>query len=62
MADMDQRAQFNWMRAWHDRDEHSVEATADAIAQWVTGREIRYGGPCTLQTYKPGVRRPTDLR
>lgn len=62
LDDMDQRGSYNRRRQWEARDAHEVEIAADFIAAHVTGRVIRYGGPCMLQTYGPGKRRPRSLR
>ena len=50
------------MRQWIDRDTDCVERTADHIASVVLDREIRYCGPCLLQTFGEGVSRPPGLR
>lgn len=62
LEDMDQRAAYNIRRQWESRAPEDIEATADAVAGDVTGREIRYNGPCMLQTYGPGTGRPRTLR
>lgn len=49
------------MRHWRDRDEDTVEKTADAIAEKVLGRPIGYCGPCLLQCFG-GEPRPVALR
>lgn len=50
-------------RRWEKRDDDTVERTADAIAEMVTGQSIGYAGPCLLQTFGAGVRpRPEGLR
>lgn len=56
------RARLNRMRQWINRDSDVVEATADEIAAVVMGREIRYAGPCYLQSFETGTRRPAGLR
>jgi len=43
--------------AWERRDADSVERTADAIAEAMTGHTIGYCGPCELQCFDRG-RRP----
>jgi hypothetical protein len=50
------------MRQWQDRDEDTVERTADVIAGFVTGHHIGYTGPCRLQTLDRGQDRPAGLR
>jgi hypothetical protein len=50
------------MRQWRSRDEHTVELTADLIAEQVIGVRIGYSGPCMLQGFGRGVSRPRDLR
>lgn len=49
-------------RQWRDRDTDTVERTADAVAEHVTGRAIGYTGPCLLQTLDAGMPRPAGLR
>ncbi len=49
-------------RAWSERDEDVVERVADAIASSVMGIPIGYLGPCYLQSFTGGVRRPVGLR
>jgi hypothetical protein len=56
------RSRLNRMRQWIDRDTDTVEASADEIACVVLGREIRYSGPCSLQTFETGTSRPRGLR
>ena len=51
-----------WMRAWKERDADVIEFTADAIAEWATGRRIGYLGPCLLQAFDKGQARPAGLR
>lgn len=62
LENMDQRAAYNMRRQWERREASDVELTADAVANYVTGREIKYNGPCMLQTYGPGTGRPRELR
>jgi hypothetical protein len=50
------------VRQWDARDDHSIELTADLIAQEVIGKRIGYSGPCMLQGFARGVPRPTKLR
>lgn len=50
------------IRQWERRDSDTVEATADKIASHVTGHLISYSGPCLLQTFDRGIRRPPGLR
>lgn len=47
---------------WYRRGDHEVELWADAVASLVTGRAIRYSGPCWLQTFGRGRERPAALR
>jgi hypothetical protein len=49
-------------RRWRDRDDDTIERHADAIAEHVTGRTIGYAGPCLLQSFDRGIRRPRGLR
>lgn len=49
-------------RQWRDRDDDTVERTADAVAAHVTGRSIGYSGPCLLQSLDTGIPRPAGLR
>jgi hypothetical protein len=61
----EQRAAKNRLarvRQWEARDEHSVELTADLIAQAAIGQRIGYSGPCMLQGFGRGVSRPAKLR
>lgn len=51
-----------WIRSWEGRDTDTVELTADAIAEYVTGNRIGYVGPCMLQRFGTGVPRPVGLR
>jgi len=62
LDDLDQRGAYNLRKQWETRNPPAVEETADAVAEYVTHREIRYAGPCMLQTYGPGRRRPKELR
>lgn len=50
------------MRQWENRTDHEIELTADLIAKQVLSHEIRYYGPCMLQSFGRGVKRPRDLR
>jgi len=59
---MVERVRLARARAWRDRDEDTVERIADEIASLILGREIRYAGPCLLQTFDRGVVRPEGLR
>lgn len=43
-------------RFWNRRDKDAVERTADAIAEFFTGRLIGYAGPCELQSFDRGMR------
>ena len=62
------REEFNpdqwarWMRSWEDRETDVVEFTADAIAEEVMQVKIGYTGPCKLQCFNVGRRRPAGLR
>lgn len=59
----DERAAYNRRMQWERRTADEVERSADLVATFVTGRQIRYAGPCRLQTYGPGVApRPRGLR
>lgn len=49
-------------KQWEARDDDLVEQSADGIAQLVTGRFIGYQGPCLLQCFDRGVKRPVGLR
>jgi hypothetical protein len=53
---------LRWLRAWQQRDNYVVEATADAIASAIYGAPIGYQGPCLLQSFRGGVPRPHHLR
>lgn len=53
---------IRWMKAWEARDADVVELTADGIAEQVWGKPIGYGGPCLLQNFRSGPRRPKGLR
>jgi hypothetical protein len=50
------------MRFWKERDDDLVERTADAIGEGVLGRQIGYCGPCRIQCFDRGCRRPDGLR
>lgn len=50
------------MRQWEDRSDYEIELTADLIAEQVLGHRIGYSGPCMLQGFNRGVRRPKDLK
>ena len=50
------------MRQWNGRCEHSIELTADLIAEAATDQRIGYSGPCMLQSFGHGVTRPEKLR
>jgi len=51
-----------WMRSWSERDDDTVERTADAIAEFVTGVRYGYLGPCNLQSFDSTKARPQGLR
>jgi len=50
------------MKQWERRDRDTVEMLADAIAEHVTGTSIGYSGPCLLQSFGRGEKRPAGLR
>ena len=51
------------MKGWRNRDEDTVEITADLIAEQVLGTSIGYRGPCHLQCLGfSGSPRPKGLR
>lgn len=50
-----------WRRLWAQRSGSQIERSADAIAEVVVGRPIRYSGSCLVQTFGRGVTRPSDL-
>jgi len=56
------QAKLAAVRQWNRRDEYVIEATADALAEVVTGQSIGYGGPCMLQRFDSGIPRPKLLR
>jgi hypothetical protein len=56
------RRYLNRVRQWYDRDDDTVERTADAVAEAMSDRRIGYLGPCLLQTLDAGVPRPKGLR
>ena len=51
-----------WLSGWQSRDDHAVEVTADRIAEQVMQMPIGYCGPCLLQCFDAGIRRPVNLR
>jgi len=51
-----------WTKAWEQRSDDVVEQTADGIAEKVWGAPIGYAGPCLLQNFQIGQRRPVGLR
>lgn len=52
-----------WQRLWRERHHDLVEQTADGIGWAVVDRQIKYDGPCVLQTFSQGGRlRPEGLR
>lgn len=51
-----------WQNEWHRRPDAQVEWAADSIAYAVTGQPITYCGPCMLQCFGGGRRRPEALR
>jgi hypothetical protein len=61
-SDDDRPPAQNWAFAWQHRDRDQIEWAADAIAEAVTGRPIRYCGDCLLQCFDGGVSRPAGLR
>lgn len=50
------------MKGWKQRDEDTVEVTADYIAEWALGTSIGYRGPCKLQSLGAPGKRPLGLR
>jgi hypothetical protein len=50
------------VRQWEAREEFQIELTADLIVEAAIGHRIGYSGPCMLQGFNRGVRRPKDLR
>jgi hypothetical protein len=60
--DFTEKQWAKWMRAWSERDDDTVEFTADAVAQLATGMVIGYTGPCQLQSFERGQARPQGLR
>jgi len=59
----DEEPAANWMRAWEDRPDDSVEWAADGICEAITGKRPRYCGRCLLQSFaRCGVERPAGLR
>jgi hypothetical protein len=57
-----EQARVARIRQWEARDPDTVEHTADKIASHVVGQLISYSGPCLLQTFDRGMRRPAGLR
>ncbi len=55
------KTRFARIRQWEKRDSHSIELTADLIAEEAIGTRIGYSGPCMLQGFGRGVSRPEDL-
>lgn len=54
-----------WIRfskEWDKRSDDVVEQTADRIAELVWRKPIGYAGPCLLQNFEAGARRPEGLR
>lgn len=49
-------------RRWLNRNDDEIEWWADAIAYAITGKRIGYCGPCLLQCFEGGVKRPKGLR
>lgn len=59
----DQKHMAKLRRLWAERSADQVEWDADSIAMAVTGREIRYCGPCMIQCFsQSGRQRPPGLR
>jgi hypothetical protein len=50
------------LRWWKERDDDTIERTADAIGESVLGRRIGYCGPCLLQCFDGIKPRPLGLR
>jgi hypothetical protein len=59
-----EKARIARMRQWQllHQDRDLVEQVADEIASLVLHRQIRYAGPCLLQTFGRGLSRPPGLR
>jgi hypothetical protein len=57
-----EREWARWMRTWENRDDDTVEMTADAIVELAIGRRVGYLGPCQLQCFDRGRARPQGLR
>lgn len=51
-----------WRRLWNVRGNDQVEMAADSIAYTVTGKRVRYCGPCMIQCFSGGQPRPEGLR
>lgn len=49
-------------KLWNERSRDQVEWDADSIAWAMTGRKIGYCGPCLLQCFEGGGKRPKGLR
>ena len=62
LADVDGGVAFARRRQWESRTDDAVERTADAIAESVLGRPVLYDGPCMIQRFEAGRRRPPGLR
>lgn len=56
------KAVKSFRNQWENRDRDTVEVSADKIAELVSGRQIGYRGPCTLQHLGGGKPRPRGLR
>jgi hypothetical protein len=57
-----QRNALNRAARWDERDKDTVEFTADAIAEAMSGRQIGYLGPCQIQALGARTPRPRGLR
>lgn len=62
IGDRDDKAARQWRNLWHGRSDDQVEWAADSIAKTVTGKTIKYAGPCMIQTFNVGRVRPPGLR
>lgn len=55
------KAARRWRGLWHERTDDQIEWTADSIAKTVTGKTIKYCGPCMVQCFSGGRLRPAGL-
>lgn len=49
-------------KQWEGRSADEVELTADLLVERVLGHRVGYSGPCMLQGFNRGMRRPRGLR